>query len=65
MFMTTSESCEVSQRQEQSVKVNAFLYIVTPVPTASVISQANACRPTRRGLVLCSLFVTLAEHVRR
>ena len=34
------EICEISRRQEQSAKVNAFLYIVTPIPTTSAISQA-------------------------
>ena len=29
MLMTILEVCEVSIRQEQSVKVNAFLYVVT------------------------------------
>lgn len=28
------EICEISRRQEQSAKVNAFPYIVTPFPTA-------------------------------
>ena len=33
MLKTTSETCEIPRRQEQSVKVNAFPYIVTLFPT--------------------------------
>ncbi|WP_289188787.1 hypothetical protein [Xylanibacter rodentium] len=37
MFKTTSETCEIPRRQEQSVKVNAFLYIATlSHPSAAV-----------------------------